>query len=153
MPATKRVKTDYPGVYYITKKDGRYVEKIYYIMYRLNGKLIEEKAGGQFKDDMTPAKASGIRSDRVHKKALPNKKKREIERKEKAGKWTFNKLWDDYHAQKKDTVKGILTDKYRYEMHLKDLIGNKEPMDLVKLDVRRVQSKMGKKVLHTEAYF
>jgi hypothetical protein len=30
--------------------------------YRKNGKLIEEKAGRQFKDDMTPAKATRIRT-------------------------------------------------------------------------------------------
>ena len=37
-------------------------EKIYYIYYRKKGKVITEKAGRQFKDAMTPAKASNIRS-------------------------------------------------------------------------------------------
>ena len=42
----KRFKTKYPGVYYIKVKgiSGR-MEKIYYIRYRKDGKLIEEKVG------------------------------------------------------------------------------------------------------------
>jgi len=41
----ERIKTNYPGVYYIMGKaaDGR-PEKIYYIFYRRGGKQIEEKA-------------------------------------------------------------------------------------------------------------
>jgi hypothetical protein len=49
MPATKRTKTKYPGVYYIdsTVPGTKKPDKIYYIMYRRGGKLIEEKAGRQ----------------------------------------------------------------------------------------------------------
>ena len=65
MPKQQREKTNYPGVYYIegTSADGN-SEKIFYIHYRKDGKLIEEKAGRQFKDDMTPAKATKIRTQR-----------------------------------------------------------------------------------------
>ena len=46
MPIMKRVKTDYVGVYYImgTAIGTGKPEKIYYITYRREGKLIEEKA-------------------------------------------------------------------------------------------------------------
>ena len=79
MPAQKRHKTKYPGVYYIV---GKHVtkdkeEKIYYIYYRKKGKIITEKAGRQFKDAMTPAKASNIRTLRVEGKELTNKEQRE----------------------------------------------------------------------------
>ena len=49
-----RVKTEYPGVYYLESKaaDGR-PEKIFYIIYRKGGKLIGEKAGRQHQDKMT----------------------------------------------------------------------------------------------------
>ena len=46
MPAMKRNKTKYPGVYFINGKrnSGKGDEKIFYIMYRKEGKRIEEKA-------------------------------------------------------------------------------------------------------------
>ena len=65
MPANKRLKTQYPGVYYIESTIGRNgkPERVYYIFYRgKDGKQIEEKAGRQYADDMTPARAAGIRS-------------------------------------------------------------------------------------------
>ena len=65
MPANKRYKTKYPGVTYIIGKavNGK-PEKSYHIRYRKGGKLVEEKAGRQYQDDMTPAKAAGIRASR-----------------------------------------------------------------------------------------
>ena len=56
-----RVKTNYPGVYFIMGKatDGR-PERIFYIFYRKAGKQIEEKAGRQYVDKMTPARAARI---------------------------------------------------------------------------------------------
>ena len=55
MPRQKRVKTKYPGVYYIegeaVGRTGK--ERIYYIFYRKDGKQVEEKAGRQYQDDMT----------------------------------------------------------------------------------------------------
>jgi hypothetical protein len=47
-------------------------EKIYYIYYRLGGRQIEEKAGRQFQDGMTPVRAAMIRSERIQGKAPPN---------------------------------------------------------------------------------
>jgi len=57
-----RLKTSYPGVFYIegnaTGRTG--TERIYYIRYKRDGKLTEEKAGRQYQDDMTPARAGRI---------------------------------------------------------------------------------------------
>ena len=68
MPRQERIKTKYPGVYYIEANGARGKEKIFYIFYRREGKQIEEKAGGQYADDMTEAKAAGIRADRIRGK-------------------------------------------------------------------------------------
>jgi len=66
MPANERFKTKYPGVTFIIGKSSNgKSEKIYYIRYRKNNKLIEEKAGRQYQEDMTPAKAAGIRTARI----------------------------------------------------------------------------------------
>jgi len=71
MAVIKRQKTKYPGVFFIDGKtpDGK-PEKIYYIRYKKDGKAIEEKAGRQYKNDMTPAKAAGIRGERIQGKDL-----------------------------------------------------------------------------------
>jgi len=75
MPRQERCKTDYPGVYYIlgTFSATGKSEKIYYIYYRLGGRQIEEKAGRQFQDGMTPVRAAMIRSERMKGKAPSNR--------------------------------------------------------------------------------
>ena len=64
MPSMKRVRTRYPGVYYIMGQSikGK-PERIYYIRYRRGGKEVEEKAGRECLDGMTPEKAVEIRSE------------------------------------------------------------------------------------------
>jgi len=59
----KRHRTKYPGVFYIEGKSAGSTkkERIYYIMYRKNGRKIEERVGRQRQDRMTPAKARKIR--------------------------------------------------------------------------------------------
>ena len=150
MPAKKRHKTKYPGVYYIESRsiDGRRMERIYYIMYRKNGKLIEEKAGRQFQDDMTPARAAHIRTQRVQKKELSNKEKREAElarKKTEKSKWTIGKLWDEYESQKEQS-KSLNTDKNRYENYLESNFGDKEPYEIIQLDTDRLRINLLKKL-------
>ena len=67
MPKQKRYKTEYPGIYYINGRglEKGKKEKVYYIVFRKNGKLIEEKAGRQFQDKMTPSRASRIRDQKI----------------------------------------------------------------------------------------
>lgn len=140
MPRQERFKTDYPGVYYIIGEGARGPEKIYYIRYRRDGKIIEEKAGRQFQDDMSPSKASGLRASRIDRKVITNAERRAEEKKakEESDKWTFDKLWEHYCDAKKDMVKGLQTDKYRYDRFLKDAFGNKEPRSIIDLDVKRL---------------
>jgi len=92
----ERFKTKYPGVYWIEGTDTRgHLEKIYYIAYRKDGKLIEEKAGRQHRDAMTPAKAANKRARRIEGKELSNKERREAEKAAKAaeaGKMTVTRL-------------------------------------------------------------
>jgi hypothetical protein len=68
MPKTKRSKkTKYPGVYVVdgtSPADGK-PEPVYYIVYRKDGRLIEEKAGRGRTDDMTAARASALRADKI----------------------------------------------------------------------------------------
>ena len=149
MPAQKRHKTDYKGVYYIMGKSvvSNKEEKIYYIMYRKNGKQIHEKAGRQEKDNMTPAKASVLRAEKIKGHVPTNEENREAleaERKAAEGKWTIDKLWEEYKKQRPD-VKSIKFDDYRYNKHIEPTFGKKEPKELVQLDVDRLRIKLLKK--------
>jgi integrase len=146
MPTFNRVKTKYPGVYYIDGKGVRGPEKIYYISYRKDGRKIEEKVGRQFRDDMTPSKAASIRSERIEGKQLSNKERRSavIEaKKNEAAKWTVGRLWEEYLKHNPDS-KSFLADKYRYKKHIRDSFGDKTPHEIIQLDVDRVRIKLMK---------
>lgn len=137
MPKQDRIKTKYPGVYYIDK--GK--EKVFYIIYYLNGKKIEEKAGRQFADDMTAAKAAGIRAERTKGKEPSNNARREqmkATKEAEAGKMTFARLWDEYEAQRPDS-KGRRNDKGLFQKHIKPKIGEKQPYEIKKMEIDRIR--------------
>jgi integrase len=136
MPTLKRIKTNYPGVFYIegTSTTGK-PEKIFYIRFRKGGKMIEEKAGRQFQDDMTPAKASRIRTDKIEGKRKSRKETREAAAEIK---WTVDRLWQEYISDKPDT-KGFKTDRYRYGKFLQSPFGGKEPSAIAQIDIHRLR--------------
>ena len=145
----KRFKTNYPGVFYRLSEriGGGGTEKVYYVLYKKNGKLHEEKAGRQYIDDMTPARASHVRSRLIEGKRLSRKEKKALEQARKdaeAGKWTIEKLWDEY-SNGRETGKSLSSDKSRYEKYLKTPFGNKEPKNIQALDVDRLRIMLLKK--------
>jgi len=149
MPKQKRFKTKYPGVFYIESTVGQTgtPEKVFYIAYRKNGKLVEEKAGRQYQDDMTPARAAGMRTDRMRGKQLSNEEQREVERAAREAEqsmWTIGKLWKEYKDRKGD-YKSIKTDQTNYG-HIEPSFGGKEPRDIIQLDVDRLRINLLKKM-------
>ena len=144
MPVMRRYKTTYPGVYYIQGSGARGPEKIYYVMYRRKGKLVEEKVGRQYQNDMTPARAFKIRADRIEGEELSNAEKRKADQaaiEAEKGRWTISRLWGEYKTQKAD-LKSLNSDKNRYEKYLKEPFGTKEPQDIIQLDVDRLRIKL-----------
>lgn len=146
-----RQKTDYPGVYFreVRRIGGKPKEKerVYYITFKKDGKTIEEKVGRQYVDDMTPSRAAGIRAERIEGKRLSRKQLREQQEAEKQAekdKWTISKLWEQYKVSNPN-LKGKVTDENRFEKHLKKPFGDKEPKELVPLDLSRVRIKLSKK--------
>jgi len=70
----KRHKTEYPGVFYrMVNRRGKpgKMQKVFYIVFKQDGKVFEEKVGLQYEDAMTPAKSSRIRAQRIEKKGFP----------------------------------------------------------------------------------
>jgi integrase len=149
MPAQKRYKTKYPGIYYIlgTSVSSGNEEKIYYGTYRKNGKSVEEKIGRQFQDAMTPAQASRIRSQKIDGKLPTNRERQDLEKARKLAeenKWTLDRLWTSYQESKGD-YKTAATDKAFYEKHLKDSFGQKQYSEIIPLDIDRLKRQLEKK--------
>jgi integrase len=147
MPILKRIKTNYPGVFYIegTSPITGKPEKIFYIRYRKAGKMIEEKAGWQ-SEDMTPARANDIRSERMRGKKPTQREARELREAEKqaqAALWTINRLWGEYTAHKE--IKGLAQDRSRFEKYIRPLWGDKEPQEIQPLEVDRLRLRILKK--------
>jgi len=136
MAKYKRHKTNYPGVYYImgTHVSSGKPERVYYIRYRKDGKMIEEKAGRQFQNDMTPAKASRIRGKRIDGDEVSNEERRKAEE----GTWSLDKIWEEYKRQNSH-LKGLKIDAYRFKKHLKPPLGHKPPSEIYTIDVDRLR--------------
>ena len=146
MPSRERTKTKYPGVYFVmsTGADGK-PERVFYITYRRDGKLIEEKAGFQRKDDMSDARAARLRAERIDGKSVSNKTRRENERtakEELTNRWTVNKIWEDYDAAHchRACAKGDAS----YFKYIQPEIGTKTPAELVTLDLERLKRNVAK---------
>lgn len=139
----KRFKTEYKGIFYreVDRIGGGGTERMFYIVFKQDGKIFEEKVGGQYRNQMTPAKAARIRADRIEGRRQSRQEIRQaqVEAKEaQANRWTFDRLWEEYKARKPD-LKGIVTDQNRYEKHLRPLFGTKEPKDLTSFEVDRLR--------------
>jgi len=146
---TGRQKTGYPGVYYRLAKriGGKGTEKVFYYKFKIGRKNIEEKAGREFADNMTAAKAATKRGMRIEGKTPSPKEAREKKnaiKQEAANKWTIQKLFDEYAKHKVDN-KSFRTDKGRYNLYLKEPFSDKEPAELLQLDIDRIRVKLLKK--------
>jgi integrase len=114
---------------------GAGIERVYYIVFKRDGKMIEEKVGRQYADDMTPAKAARIRADRIENKR-PSRK--EIREERKKTKWTLNALWDAY-CEANPGAKALVHEMNKWKRNVKDGIGKKEPSELSPIDLDRLR--------------
>ncbi|MFV0420813.1 tyrosine-type recombinase/integrase [Oleidesulfovibrio sp.] len=142
MAASKRFKTKYPGVFYrITQRIGvpNAEEHVFYIVFKKDGKVFEEKAGRQYADAMTAAKASRIRVERIEGKRLSRKmvkeqqaalKKAELERN------TIAQILKLYQGALPD--RNWKTDISLYRVYLEEKFATKRPEDVTTLEVDAV---------------
>jgi len=138
----KRYKTIYPGVFFreADRIGGKGIERIYYVVFKKDGKVHEEKVGRQYVDDMTPARAARIRAERIEGKRLSRK---EVRQAEAETKWTVTHLWQEYIKHKPST-KSLATDRGRFQNFIAPALGNKEPAELSPLDLDRLRISVGK---------
>lgn len=138
-----RFQTDYPGVFYreVGRIGGKGLEKVYYIVFKKDGKLFEEKVGRQYADQMTPAKAARIRTDRIEGR---RKSRQELRDEAKVKIYTISDIWEEYKKHRAN-LKGIIQDENRFKVHIAPTFGKKQPCELVSLDVDRLRINLGKK--------
>jgi len=139
MASAKRTPTGYKGVFYVERKG----ERILCIFYRKPGdrKQYEEKLGTSAQG-WTPARANAERTRRINGQELTNNERRQaqVEAKRNAeARPTIERLWQWYLESKGDQLKGVVTDKNRFDLHLRKPLGTKTPQELVPLDVERLR--------------
>jgi hypothetical protein len=117
-------------------------KRIFYIAYWRGGRKIEEKAGREKADDMTAYNASILRSAKIDGKPSRHEEW-EAAKAVEEGRWTFDRLWQAW-KEANPTKSGRVNDDNRYRNHLKNLFGDKEPREIVPLDVDRLRVRMQK---------
>ena len=149
MSSLVRHQTDKVGVFYVLGKPraksrgdtatGK-PDKIFYIMYRLDGKKIEEKVGRE-SERMTAAKAAKIRErcQPAQSRAPPHPARAGSG---PCGRWTIARLWEAYKANKPD-LKGIVTDENRYKNYLQDF-ASRTPDEISTHDVDALRLRLAK---------
>ena len=139
MPKQTRRKTRHTGVFIVDLSSG---DQTFYIRYKREGKLIEERAGRK-KQGMTSAKANKIRAERISGKTESNVEKRKRNQTQ-ARRFNLDDLWEEYLKIKKDHVKAVSTDLSRYKNHISEIFGKKFPDEIHPLDIDRFSSEMSK---------
>ena len=145
---TRHPAAGYAGVFYVevARPAGYGTEKVYYIRYRKQGKLIEEKAGGQYRDNMTAAKAASIRGVRMEGKELSNEEKRIAVRAAKTAeeaRYSLNRLWSLFEEVKIGN-RSLKDDRIRYNLHIASVLGSKAIPDLTVQDMDKLRAKLEK---------
>lgn len=145
MSGSKREGTKYPGVFYreVKRLTGKGTEKVFYIIFKKNGKVIEEKVGRQYADDMSPAKAANIRAERIEGKRASRKEIREAAeaaKKAEKNKVTIGKIWEQYQIIRA-SKKSLITDKYNFKNHLLEF-ADKAPNEIFTIDIQRFSSRL-----------
>jgi integrase len=154
MTTYKRHPTRYQGVFYregTNPRTGR-VEKIYYIKYSRDGKSYEDKCGRE-SAGMTAARANALRILKIAGTELPlsvakAKKAAEEEaaKAAEAGRYDFDRLFNEYISGRGTDLKGKITDTSRYRLHIAPAFGPKELITIDRWQMGLFQRSLSKKV-------
>ena len=118
MAKYQREATQYPGVFWLTIQG---IETLY-IRYKRPGtaKAVEEKLGSKAQGWTAP-RGNAERAKRINGQAKSNAEQREsriAERLAEESRQTLDRLWEAYLQSKGSSIKGLVTDKNRYELNL-----------------------------------
>lgn len=151
MQGRKRHQTRYPGVFFVEapRVGASGIERIYYVRFKNSGKLCEEKAGRQFADRMTAAKASRYRAERIEGRRKSRKELRN-ETAARDSRWTIDRMamtyFESLDSNPARSHKAAVVDRNRYKRFIKPRLGGKEPQELQLLDIERLRRELQKTV-------
>lgn len=113
------------------------------VAYKVEGKLRWEKVGLK-SEGYTPQVAAELRADRVKKAKHGEdvKTAREISHDRAMTDRTIAELADAYFEAKGDALKGVVTDRNRFEKHIRPLLGGFRASQLSPLDLVRLRKTM-----------
>ena len=142
MAKHQRETTQYPGVFWLTIQGA----KTLYIRYKRPGtdKAVEEKLGSKAQGWTAP-RGNAEWAKRINWQAKSNAEQREpriAERLAEESQQTLDRLWDAYLESKGFSLKGLVTDNNRYELHLQPEFGNKTPDELAPPDVDKMRQEL-----------
>lgn len=147
--ATKYQRADptrWPGVYLYESQERKHLGKpdaCYVIAYRIDRKLRWEKVGWK-SEGYTPQVASEVRANRMKqiRHGEEVKTSKEIQREGRAKNRTIAEIAEAYFHSKGDTLKGLTTDRNRWEKHLRPLVGELPAGRLTELEISKVKRSM-----------
>jgi len=130
MPNQKRIKTKYPGVYilFTNSSQSNNQEQTFYIRFRKGKKQIEEKVGKKIQNNMSAAKASQIRLQKVNGQILSNAELRTQNQTPKI-RWTIKALWEEYKSRR-TSADDFRRDDVRMQKHIIPVFGDFLPSEL-----------------------
>ena len=139
-------KVKWPGVYaYETNKiiRGGKPDITYYISYRDGKKKVWEKVGRK-SEGITPQIADEIRGERTLKARHGEKvlTAKQIKKKRAKKNKPLNDIAKAYFEQRGGSQQAAKFDQYRYDKHVKPVVGHRAISSLTPLDMKRIEKKM-----------
>lgn len=136
----------WPGVYFYESLERRFEDKpdvCFVISYKVETKKRWEKVGWR-SEGYTPQVAAEVRADRVKKARHGEEVKtaKEIAHERVMTDRTIAELADAYFEAKGDTLKGVVTDRNRFEKHIRPVLGGFRASKISPLDVVRLRKTM-----------
>ena len=149
--SNKRRRVDpvkWPGVYQyeLEPKRGKEPDIAYYITFKDGKKKVWEKVGVK-SEGITPQIADDIRKDRTVKARHGEKPltAKQIKKAKAKSNRTLDKVADAYFEQRGGSAQAAKFDRYRYNKHVKPLLGKRSISTLTSLDMQRIKSNMAGK--------
>ncbi|NDY55207.1 site-specific integrase [Desulfovibrio sulfodismutans] len=134
------------GVYCYESTERRFEDKAdvcYVIAYKVEDKKRWEKVGWR-SEGYTPQVAAEVRAERVKaaRHGQDVKTAKEIARERDKRDKTIDELAKAYFAAKGDSLKGVVTDRNRYDKHIRPILGGFRASKLSPLDMARLRKAM-----------
>ena len=133
----------WPGVYHIETRKGGKADTIYYITYKDGDRKVWEKVGLK-SEGFSPQTAADIRHDRMVRARHGEQDitaKQQKRTRAKTNK-TLHSVAEAYFEQRGGSKQAQRYDRYRYDKHVKPVLGSRPIPSITVIDIQRIKSNM-----------